>query len=293
MYCWVVKWWSRDCVTATHRQTWGRHHDNIMSHILCNMWQKAKKNLLDIIGGLACKNISVGIHLCQPTFPQSPLSTPICKFPFPKYDSNPTVFGLNSRSFILISSKCKLPHHLMCWFILSHPASSSAWAPAHRGSRAPAEHFRVYCLFHILLHASAAAGRHLVGWKFWTHAKLREQLHESIIILSQHLLKCVYFHQQAFIYSAPLSRFVKGIHKNILQPGHLWGICGEKTRKSNREKLVRVSKHHPMVYWNAGERLVCEVMSCHPAPPIPTEAHRLIGPGLLMGDFHGLLKIGL
>lgn len=64
-------------------------------------------------------------------------------------------------------------------------------------------------------------------------------------------------------------------------------------RKSNREKLVWVSKHHPMVYWNAGERLVCDVMSCHPAPPIPTEAHCLIGPGLMMGHFHGLRRMKL
>lgn len=32
-----------------------------------------------------------------------------------------------------------------------------------------------------------------------------------------------------------------------------------------------------MVYRNAGERLVCEVMSSHPDPHVPTEAHCLPG----------------
>lgn len=37
----------------------------------------------------------------------------------------------------------------------------------------------------------------------------------------------------------------------------------------NREKAVGVSKH-PVVYWNVGESRLCEVMSCHPAPPQKT-----------------------
>lgn len=34
---------------------------------------------------------------------------------------------------------------------------------------------------------------------------------------------------------------------------HLWGICGEKGKR--RETSIRVSKHHLMVYWNAGGSL--------------------------------------
>lgn len=56
-------------------------------------------------------------------------------------------------------------------------------------------------------------------------------------------------------------------------------FAGGSSRTSSREKLAWVSKHRPMVYWNAGKRLACEVMSCHSAPPIGAEVHRLIGVG--------------
>lgn len=48
-----------------------------------------------------------------------------------------------------------------------------------------------------------------------------------------------------------------------------------------------------MVYWNAGKRLVCEVMSCHPVPPIPTEHRCLIGPRLMMVMSMARLRTGL
>lgn len=53
-----------------------------------------RKSLVDIISGLHCNSISVvgtvRIYLCQPTFPQSPLSAPIYKFPFPKTIPTPS-----------------------------------------------------------------------------------------------------------------------------------------------------------------------------------------------------------
>lgn len=58
--------WERTHVWYTSWQTWGHHHDTVMSHMLCATWKKAtqKKMLVDIISGLACKSLSVVLLEC-------------------------------------------------------------------------------------------------------------------------------------------------------------------------------------------------------------------------------------
>lgn len=70
---------------------------------------------------------------------------------------------------------------------------------------------------------------------------------------------------------------------------HLWGICDNREKEKQRETSMPFqapSQGLLECWWEPG--VWGNVLS-----PIPTEAHRPIGPRLIICNFHSLLRVGL